>query len=159
MKHKILQNKIIIIETAIIILMSCVVVCLGIKLRKNTSSLFKYSVSKFEDTKFVNIEPQAKDDNWFLYLWLTKDNTIREVEYKIGEYGLTGRMNPDNVLCSTIDFPYFNETSYFMPYEPSEIPERNLKNVLVYKEFTFQSGKTVGFIIDKEGNASILNNE
>ena len=62
-------------------------------------------------------------------LWLTKDNAIREVEYKIAEYGLTGRMNPDNVLCSTIDFPYFNETSYLMPYESSEVTERNLKNV------------------------------
>ena len=159
MKQKILQNKIIIIETAIVVLMSCLIVCLGIKLRKNKSSLFKYSVSKFEDTKFVNIEPQTKDNNWFLYLWLTKDNAIREVEYKIAEYGLTGRMNPDNVLCSTIDFPYFNETSYLMPYESSEVTERNLKNVLVYKEFTLKSGKTVGFIIDKDGNASILNNE
>ena len=43
-----------------------------------------------------------------------------------------------------------------MPYKNGQMPERNLKDILVYKEFTFQSGKTVGFVMDKDGNATLL---
>lgn len=159
MKLKISRNKIIIIESAIILLFSGIIIYLLILRHKTPPSLFKYNVSNFEDSKFISIEPYEKDENWFLYLWLTKDNRIREVEYKIGEYALTGREYIDNSLFSTIDFPYFNETSYFMPYKNGQIPEKGLKDILVYKEYTLQSGKKIGVALDKDGNATLLNDK
>lgn len=153
---KISQKKMLILESTIIVFLICIIICLGILLHKKNTSLFKYNVSNFEDTKFVSIEPHQKDEDWFLYLWLTEDNKIKEVEYKIGDYSLAGTAHNDDSLFSSIDFPYYNETSYLMPYKNGQMPERNLKDILVYKEFTFQSGKTVGFVMDKDGNATLL---
>lgn len=156
MRQKISQSKTVIIERTIILFLVCITVLLAILLYKQNTSFFNYNVSNFEDTKFVSIEPHQKDEDWFLYLWLTEDNKIKEVEYKIGEYSLAGSAHNDDSLFSSIDFPYYNETSYLMPYKNGKLPERNLKDILVYKEFTFQSGKTVVFVLDKEGNATIL---
>ena len=46
-----------------------------------------------------------------------------------------------------------------MPYKNGQIPEKGLKDILVYKEYTLQSGKKIGVALDKDGNATLLNDK
>ena len=60
---------------------------------------------------------------------------------------------------SEINYPDFKETSYISPINSGEITDRNIKDIFMFKEFFFHSGKTVGFVLDKEGNATLLDDE
>ena len=156
MTLKILQNKIIIIESFVILIFAVVIICLGIKLQKNYTSSFSIKVSQFENNKSVIIEPKSKDKDGFIHFWINSDNKIRNAEFITGEYAMHEVISENEILSSTIDYPYFNETSFISPNVPGEIKEENIKDIFVYKKFTLKNGEAFEFIIDNNGDAKIL---
>lgn len=153
---KISQKKMLILEAGVIFFLIIILLFMGIQLNKNNSQLFKMTVSQFEENNIVILEPKSEEPNSHIYFWLTGDNEIKNVSYVDGNYALYGLTGDDETLFSSIDYPNFKETSYVSPITPGEIPDKKIKDIFMFKEFIFQSGKTVGFVLDKEGNATIL---
>lgn len=156
MTLKILQNKIIVIETFIILISTVIIIFLGIKLKKTSS--FSINISQFENNKIVTIEPKSKDKDGLIHFWINSDNKIRNAEFITGEYSMHEVITENEILSSTIDYPYFNETSFISPKVPGEIQEENIKDIFLYKKFTLKNGEIFEFIIDNNGNAKILEN-
>lgn len=158
MKLKTLQNKIIIIESSIIFLLLIIIIFLGIQKTKTPSQLFNMSVSQFEKNNIITIKPKSDEANSFLYFWLN-NNEIGNVSYVNGDFALSGLAGDNDTFYSEINYPDFKETSYISPINSGEITDRNIKDIFMFKEFFFHSGKTVGFVLDKEGNATLLDDE
>ncbi len=156
MKQRILQNRLVLLESIVIFVLGVILLLGGIKYKQSISSMCKISTSAFENNKIINIESRLSNSNSFIYFWVNKNKEIKNIGFRDGKYAIRGESDEDDVLYSTIDYPGFNETSYIIPTEERGVSKRNIEDIYVYKLFTLESGKVIEFIIDNKGNSYIF---
>lgn len=161
MRFKISPTKIIFFELILIIaLIICLTICAflmkSMHIKNNSFRIDASTAIDDESTKVVKLLPDGNESDNFVTMYLNDSNEIFGVDYVKKDFTVTHRIQDNEWLYSNVICPDFDEESYIMPFAPGEIPDMQLENIVVSNAFRYKSDKPIQFVLNTDGEGSIL---